>query len=138
MKRNVLLVMPAADRDEMLQVAADGGFEFDSVLTCGGARRALRTGHNYDVVVTDLTLCDGNWWSVYQDMTVTGEAAEIIVIVPRKAVNVTEILAHGVHTVLAQPLDRDEVLRALESAISREPEPVGATAVESASAAGTG
>ena len=116
MKRNVLLVMPAADRDEMLQVAADGGFEFESALTCNAARRALRAGHHFDVVVTDLTLCDGNWWSVYQDLTVSSNPAEIIVIVPRKAVNVTEILAHGVHSVLAQPLERDEVLRALESA----------------------
>ena len=134
MKRNVLLVMPAADRDEMLQVAADGGFAFDSVLTCRGARQALRAGHKYDVVVTDLTLCDGNWWSVYLDLAVTGESAEIIVIVPRKAVNVTEILAHGVHSVLAQPLDRDQVLRALDSASSREPEMAGAMAMESSQA----
>lgn len=113
----------------MLQVAADSGFEFASVQTCNAARRALKAGHKYDVVVTDLTLCDGNWWSVYQDLTVTGNLAEIIVIVPRKAVNVAEIVAHGVHAVLAQPLEREEVLRALRSATAR------ATGTESAAQA---
>ncbi len=120
MTKRALLVMPAADRDEVLQAAADSGFQFESVTTCNGARRAMRAGHTFDVVVTDLTLCDGNWWSVYQDLTITNSPAEIVVIVPRKAVNVEEILAHGVYAVLGQPLERDEVLSALESAVAQK------------------
>ncbi len=116
MNAHILLVMPAADRDEMLQVAADSGFQFDWATTCHDARRALRSDHSFDVVVTDLTLCDGNWLSVYQDLTVGNNPAEIIVVTPQKGVNIDEIKAYGVHTVLGQPLERAEVLGAIGAA----------------------
>ncbi len=117
MNARVLLVMPAADRDELLQVAADAGFQFDWATTCHDARRALRScGHAFDVVITDLTLCDGNWLSVYQDLTVGSNPAEIIVVTPRRGANVDEIKAYGVHSVLGQPLDRDEVIEAITAA----------------------
>jgi len=116
MNAHVLLVMPAADRDQMLQVAADSGFQFDWADTCHAARRALRKGESFDVVVTDLTLCDGNWLSVYQDLSVGNIPAEIIVVTPQRGVNVEEIKAYGVHAVLGQPLERAEVLGALQAA----------------------
>lgn len=104
----------------MLQVAADGGFEFETATTCDEARRTLRDGHSFDVVVTDLTLCDGNWWSVYQDLSLSNSLAEVIVVMPRKTLHPEGILAHGVHAVVGQPLERKEVLKALQAAADRE------------------
>ena len=117
----VLLVMPAADRDEMLQVTRDSGFQFEAATTCQNARRALNSRPAFDVVVTHLTLRDGNWWSVYQDLTVLDSSAEIIVVMPRKEAKVSEILAHGVYAVLGQPLEREEVLRTLKEAVAQSP-----------------
>ena len=120
MKARVLVVMPPTDRDELLQSVAESDFELETVTCCDEARRLLRERRDFDAVVTDLTLCDGNWWSIYQDLTVADSPAEILVVVPRKGANVTEILAHGVFGVLYKPFNREKVLQALRAATAHE------------------
>ncbi|MBI1356098.1 MAG: response regulator [Acidobacteria bacterium] len=120
MKERVLVVMPPGDRDELIRSAKEGGFEFETVKNCEEARRLLGSRQDFHAVVTDLTLCDGNWWSVYRTLTAADSPAEIVVAVPRKAANVAEILAHGVFAVLFKPFERDEVLRTLQAAVAAE------------------
>jgi DNA-binding NtrC family response regulator len=84
--------------------------------TCEEARGVLRQQPQVDVVVCDLTLDDGNWWCVYQDMALRGDPAEMIVVTPRRGDDMSAILAHGVFAAMGQPLAPGDLFRSIESA----------------------
>ena len=84
--------------------------------SCEQARGILRQQPQVDVVVCDLTLDDGNWWSVYQDMALRGDPAEMIVVTPRRGDDMSAILAHGVFAALGEPLAPGGLFQVIESA----------------------
>ena len=116
----VLLVMPEEDLRVLLATPEARTLDVVTARDCGEARLILAGKNPIDVVVSDLTLDDGNWWCVYQDLTNRDVCAEMVVVAPRLGLNVSEILAHGVFSVLAKPLDGLETVRTIEEAAARK------------------
>lgn len=116
----VLLVMPEEELSEVFAVPAAESLEVTTARSCDEARAALAGDCPVDVVVADLTFEDGNWWSVYQHLANRDVCAEMIVLAPRRGLDVSEILAHGVYAVLGRPLDATEVVRTIEEAAAHK------------------
>jgi len=116
----VLLVMPEEELREVFATPAAESLEVTTACSCDEARAALAGECPVDVVVADLTLEDGNWWSVYQDLTNRDVCAEMVVVAPRRGLDVSEILAHGVYAVIGKPLEGAEVVRTIEEAAAHK------------------
>ena len=119
-KIRVLLVMPDVEANALL--AGPGGEALDlmNARTCAEARGALRDCESVDVVVSDLTLDDGNWWSIYQDLANRDVCAEMVVVTPKRGLDVSEILAHGVYAVLGRPLEPAEIVDMVQEAAAHK------------------
>lgn len=119
-KITVLMVMPDLEASELLAIPEAESLELVHARTCAEARGILGSGAPVDVVVADLTLEDGNWWSVYQNLANRDISAEMIVVAPRRGLDVSEILAHGVYAVLGRPLEGQDVVDAIEEAAAHK------------------
>jgi DNA-binding NtrC family response regulator len=117
---NTLFVMDDEDLGGVLAAESAKSLEPRITRSCCEARSALASKAPVDVVIADLTLCDGNWWSVYQDLAKRDISAEMIVVAPRQGLDVSEILAHGVYAVIAKPLEGAEVVRTIEEAAAHK------------------
>ena len=128
----VLLVMPE-DEISMLMAAPEARtLEVMTARTCEEARSTLAGEYPVDVVVSDLTLEDGNWWCIYQDLTNRDVCAEMVVIAPQRGLDVSEILAHGVYAVLGKPLEAAEIVRMIEEAAAHKINGKGPGALQTA------
>jgi DNA-binding NtrC family response regulator len=119
-KIKVLMVMPEDQASALLATPRARSLDLRTARTCCEARGVLAYGEPVDVVVADLTLEDGNWWSVYQDLSNQDVCAEMVVVAPRRGLDVSEILAHGVYTVLGRPLESEEMVRTIEEAAAHK------------------
>ncbi len=118
-KTNVLLVMSGEEFGAVMARPEARSLEIVTASSCAEARAALAGGRAADVVVANLTLEDGNWFCVHQELARRDARAEMIVIAPRRDLDVSEILAHGVYAVLGNPLDGEELVRTIEEAAKR-------------------
>ena len=82
---------------------------------CHDAREALRRAPP-SVVITDLTLPDGNWWTVYRALAEAGQCAECIVLAPRAGGNRSALFEAGAFAVLDPPWSSNELSRAVTAA----------------------
>ena len=116
----VLLVMPEDELSVVMATPQAQTLEVTTARNCDEARFALAGRRPVDVVVSDLTLDDGNWWCIYQVLTNRDVCAEMVVVAPRRGLDVSEILAHGVYAVLGKPLDGPEIVRTIEEAAAHK------------------
>ena len=83
-------------------VLRDAGIELVILGNCGQARQFLRDHPELGIVLTDVTLPDGNWSTVFQDSVRSGLNAPIVVCAqshnPRLWV---EVVQRGCHFLLA-------------------------------------
>ncbi len=112
----VLLVLPGEDLDALAENPALESLELVKSRNCAEARKALATGSPVDVVVSGLTLDDGNWLCVLKELARRGSESEIIVAAPHHDADFSEILAHGVYAVLEMPLEGKKLARVIEDA----------------------
>jgi DNA-binding NtrC family response regulator len=119
-KINVLLVMAEEEWRDALTCPTGTSVELTVARNCTEARDVLAAHIPVDVVVAALTLEDGNWWSVYHALANHDFAAEMIVVAPRRGLDVSGILAHGVYAVLGKPVEAEEVLRTIEEAAAHK------------------
>ena len=117
---SVLLVMAEEEWRHALPNPALTSIDLRVARNCKEARDALASLSPVDVVVAALTLEDGNWWSVYQGLANHDFCAEMIVVAPRRGLDVSGILAHGVYAVLGKPLEGNDVLRTIEEAAAHK------------------
>ena len=75
---------------------------------CEQARQALRANPDVRVVISDLTLSDGSWWCIYHELLDYRQPTELIVLLPQRGLNASELEAHGVTIVAGGPLDEEE------------------------------
>lgn len=89
--------------------------EIDWAVDCAEARSALRRVPP-KVVITDLTLPDGNWWCVYHDLAEAGLDAECIVLAPEAGIEKAPMFETGAFAVLEPPWKAEELRRAVVAA----------------------
>lgn len=91
----------------------------DYVGTLRQARAKLQR-ENYDVVLTEASLPDGNWLDVLHLARETPRDLEVIVTDPQADAHLwSEALNRGAYDLLAQPFYEPEVRRILSNACSR-------------------
>lgn len=88
-----------------------------TVDNCRGAQRLLANDPGIELIVTSLSLDDGNWCDVVRLVVDQGHKAEIIVSSPVASETLwSEIIWRGAYDLLLEPYDREEVARVVDGA----------------------
>jgi DNA-binding NtrC family response regulator len=94
----------------------------EHVITLRQARAKLRES-DYDIVLTEATLPDGNWLDVLHLVRDSPQELEVIVTDPQADSRLwSEALNRGAYDLIAQPFYEPEVRRILYNACSRRVE----------------
>jgi len=89
-----------------------------TVPTCRQARQLLRTSPPIDVVITDVTLADGNWSDVLREVVEFGGDTHVVVHASSPdAILWSEVLWRGVYDMLTEPYQEQEVRNVIEGAV---------------------
>ncbi|MDA1313275.1 MAG: hypothetical protein O2968_08070 [Acidobacteria bacterium] len=113
-----LLVMPPECRSPLLRSIQSLDFEVLTVSTCSEARRLLQTSPPVKVVVTQVSLPDGNWCDVLRYLVDNDIRASVVVSSPRADEHLwSEVLWRGGYDLLVEPYETDEVRRTIEGAL---------------------
>ena len=115
----VLVVIGSRSGRRTAVRAAPPGSTVLETGNCEQARQALRANPDVGVVVCDLTLSDGSWWCVYHELLDYRQPAELVVLLPQRGLNASELEAHSVTVVPGGPLDEEELARVLRRAVDR-------------------
>ena len=116
-----LLVMSARRAESFQQAVVGAPVEWTIAESCEAARQWLRAHPSPEVVVTDVTLRDGNWYCVFELLLKLGSQTEFLVAVPEGRA-VSTILEHGVTAVVRRPFDH-RAASVLESALREQAKP---------------
>ena len=117
-----LLVMPPRRRTLFRQVLNELGVSVCCAENCRAARRLLERPHSFGLVVTHVTLPDGNWCDVLRLMNDWSVPASVIV--DTSEVNPTlwsEVFWRGAYDLLVQPCDWNDVCQCFEGALRSRP-----------------
>ena len=110
-----LLVMASRQTARIWAALESRGFEVDHVLNCREAREFFRSGVDVDLVVSDLSLPDGNWWTISRELSQLGHRAHLAVCVPPESEGGgSEPFAKGLAELITPPFDRASVECVLE------------------------
>jgi DNA-binding NtrC family response regulator len=113
-----LVVMPEERRRALLHSLESLKFEILLVENCTEARRLLQTAPPVQVVITQVSLADGNWCDVLRFLVDSGMEASVVVTSPQADENLwSEVLWRGAYDLLIEPFERDEVRRTMEGAL---------------------
>lgn len=114
-----LVVMRAKRQEALRSQLHTAGINLWFARDCEEARQVLRTHPEISVVLSDVTLPDGNWWCVHKELQQRTYDTELIVVLPRKGEDVREILGHGAFAVIAPPFQRAEIVSLINTASRR-------------------
>ena len=107
---HVLLVMSAQHHKQLPSDEFGQGVRVIAAESCEEARAEIRTRRNLDAVIADLTLEDGNWWSVYLALVLRGLDIPLIVALPSEAGKEGSVLDCGADGVVRPPFEASRVL----------------------------
>ncbi len=99
-----LLVMPAEGQAEFKRAVSGAKLDWAIAETCEAVGALLDSMPDVSVVVSDITLSDGNWYCVLERVLQQGGDPAFYVVVPNGC-NAEPILEHGISGVLRRPLD---------------------------------
>ena len=89
-----------------------------SAATCQEARSLLETKPRVELVISDLSLPDGNWCDVFKHLIDNGVHAAMVVVARHADERLwSEVLWRGAHDLLVEPLDKTHVQRVVEGAV---------------------
>jgi len=117
----VLLVMGSSKQYALREILASAGINPLCAESCEGARELLTRYSDIRVVICDLSLPDGNWWSLHKALLALGRHTELIVCLPSGRQDVRELLGHGANGVITPPLQKEEILPLILSAAGIPP-----------------
>jgi DNA-binding NtrC family response regulator len=102
---------------------------------CQEARILLQNHPPVSVVITDVSLSDGNWCDIFRFLVDNGIHASVVVSASLADERLwSEVLWRGAYDVLVEPFEADEVRRIVEGALrAATSSPGGAQAAASAS-----
>jgi CheY-like chemotaxis protein len=111
-----LLVMASRHTARVWAALESHGFEIDHALNCREAREFFQIGVEFDLVVCDLSLPDGNWWTIFRELSQLGHRADLVVCAPSaaEAGDGTQPFAAGLAELLRPPVDPAAVECVLE------------------------
>lgn len=115
----VLLITssPFRSDDPLKAVLGPPGSGVTTAKTCRDARRMIRGGASFDVIVCDLSLPDGNWSDIMRDVIETPNNACVVIRAPDADQRLwSEALWRGAYDILVEPYSREEARRTLEGA----------------------
>jgi PleD family two-component response regulator len=92
------------------------GIELAVVSDCRGVRRQLRAT-NPSVVITGVTLCDGNWCDLLSFVVESGVGASVIVVSSEIDERLrSEVVSRGAYDLISSPLSPPQLRRCIEEA----------------------
>jgi DNA-binding NtrC family response regulator len=100
----------------MLPVLAVQESETRVASTCRQARNLLRR-EPFDLVLTDMSLPDGNWLTISRESNHADPPPALVVCLPRPAERLSAILGAGHVQVLMPPWERQAIQLAVEEAL---------------------
>jgi len=119
-----LLVMARKPGRRLAHILETLGFEVAWVNNCRQARHSLHTSPPFQVVITNVTLPDGNWCDLLRCLVETGLWPTVLLSSPVACERLrSEALSRGVHRILIEPYQLGDVRGAV-----RETAPIGARA----------
>ena len=114
----VLLVMPKAACRPLLKSLRSLDINVLSVSDCQQARALLRTRPAIELIITQVTLADGNWCDLFKYLVDRSIHAIAVVVSPQADERLwPEILWRGAYDLLVEPYKSDEVIRVVEGAL---------------------
>ncbi len=114
----ILLVMPEACRGPLLKNLKSLDIKVLAAENCQEARRLLRTRPPVELIITQVTLADGNWCDLFKYLADHGSQASVVVSSPRADERLwSEILWRGAYDMLVEPYESFEVRRVIEGAL---------------------
>ena len=103
-----LVVMPRDRHAEFQRAVSAAGVEWVWAANCAEARAALTLDPDLAVVVSELSLSDGNWYCMLDALVRRGMDANLILVAPAGAKRL-DVAGYGVFGVLRRPLDESAV-----------------------------
>jgi DNA-binding NtrC family response regulator len=92
------------------------GMDLAVVSDCRGVRRQLRTT-NPSVVMSGVTLCDGNWCDLLSFVVESGVGASVIVVSWETDERLrSEVISRGAYDLISTPLSPPQLRRCIEEA----------------------
>ncbi len=103
--------------------------------TCHEARRLFEETPRVDVVISDLSLADGNWCDVFKHLIDNDIHASMVVVARQADERLwSEVLWRGAHDLLVEPYEGENVRRIVEGAVRASRGAVAARSVAAAPA----
>jgi CheY-like chemotaxis protein len=119
MNPRILLVMPAARRERMLRLLDGHSLDLSVADNLREVRAKLTGPDAYDLVLVDEDLPDGCWRDLLQLIAESPTMCEVVVCSRFGDERLwAEVIQCGAFDLLAEPFERLEVQRILESALS--------------------
>lgn len=113
-----LIVMPPERRSPLLKNLRALKVEVLAVGNCQQARGLLQTQPPVDVVITQVTLSDGNWCDIFKYLVDNDIHASLVVSSPQAdEILWSEVLWRGAYDLLVEPYESQELQATLEGAL---------------------
>ena len=114
----LLVLPPGARRQTLVSCLESLELAAATVGTCREVHEYLRANPQIDVIITQVTLKDGNWCDVLSCVVSSGVDARVIVASPVADERFwSEALWRGVYDLIVEPYDRVEVTRIVGGAL---------------------
>ena len=113
-----LVVMNQERRLPLLENLKKLNLDVLTVANCREARDLLATGPPVEVIITDVTLRDGNWCDIFKYLADYDVQASVVVSSALADENLwSEILWRGAYDLLVEPYEDRELRRVVEGAL---------------------
>ena len=117
--QKVLVVARAHRRAPLIEALSGLDLNVHTASDCKEARSWAEGQADPILLLSDLTLIDGNWWSVCQDLVSRKTSFEVLVMLPGVNEDADPILNRGAFGVVRAPYDSGEVRGLVQSALAR-------------------
>lgn len=117
-KTRAVVVMPRERWPQILSELDSIGIEAWPAETCQQARKLLQDKSRVEVVLSDLSLTDGNWCNVFKHLIDNDIHASMVVIAQQADERLwSEVLWRGAHDLLVEPYEDGDVRQVVEGAL---------------------
>jgi DNA-binding NtrC family response regulator len=118
MNHRILLVMPLERRERLMRFLAQNDVEIISADGVEEAQRKLAGANACDLAFVDSDLPDGSWRDLIQFIVASRKHCEIVVCARCGDERLwAEVIQCGAFDLVPEPLERQEVLRIMNSAL---------------------
>ncbi|MEX2303963.1 MAG: hypothetical protein WD733_23660 [Bryobacterales bacterium] len=136
-KKRAVVVMPRGRWSQIISELDSIDIEALPAETCLQARGLLQNKRRVELVLSDLSLTDGNWCDVFKHLIDNDIHASMVVIAPQADERLwSEVLWRGAYDLLVEPYEEGDVRRVVEGALRAaqaiRPRSVGSSSVSMA------